>query len=1033
MDIDAFKLEYDEFLRIFKQNIDQQFSFLLGAGCSISSGIPSASRCIWEWKKSIYETNTKLHFVSIDSDNDKREIQRWCDLQPNFPKFNSTEEYSFYIEKAFSEERDRVAYFERLFIGKTPSIGYKLLALLAKLNIVPSVWTTNFDNMTLKAAEYFSVNTFPISIETQDNIYTNFTRNGLKYVALHGDYKYSKLKNTGKELDTQEEVFVKVMSTHLAEKHLIVMGYSGRDKSLMSALKQVYSQDGGGRLFWLGMDETPADTVIELIKQARKNGRSAYYIQAPGFDECMHRMVALACGEEDIYKDFIRANNADIPTAKVIPFKVNGQGNIIKYASSNLLPVIVPQSCYIFGIRVPEDISLQTFVNQRIKGKNIITTCYQRKVYAIGAMSDLYSVFSDCFTDQPSLISITTETLSKIPRIKTLFLKAILLGIARKAGLNMNFKGLLWDWQKYYENRIGIYEAVKISLRLNSHAKFLYIALSPTIYFSDEFEFDKLVKQNTCREYIDRLRNKDYFERLGYWNSRLFNNSPLFIQYSESSKEFTFKISPNTACCKIYGSGNSAIINPDFNPNRLSYTGIQVPEPVLNFSTRDKNYITHTNPMLGLQGNRPFDLPSIAIAPTNIPIGVICPQTSCIPLYNFLTKLNTRNVMPRQAGYIQPYNGFQSIYGVSLDVPFYKGNSFWVTCKDNQNDGLALANNMCKHIERISEMSPRAIVIIFIPKRWSNLRTFKVQEIEVDFHDYIKAYCAQKGVTTQFIEEKTINNSYMECEILWWLSLALFVKFGRTPWTLGSLNEDTAYAGIGYSVQQNQKNKIVVGCSHMYNSHGQGLSFRLKKIDNAIIDRKNNPYLSKDEAYKLGLNIVELFNDSMYKKPKRVVIHKRTIFKEDEIDGFVSALSPYVQDIELITIEEERDFKLIPGFLGSNITADNYPIHRGICTPIDDNTALLWTHGSLESTIPGKTYYQGGKGIPMPLKLTRCYGVSTIDEIASEILSFTKINWNSFYFYSKLPATIETSNVVANIGRFLQHYNGNTFDYKYFI
>ena len=270
----------------------------------------------------------------------------------------------------------------------------------------------------------------------------------------------------------------------------------------------------------------------------------------------------------------------------------------------------------------------------------------------------------------------------------------------------------------------------------------------------------------------------------------------------------------------------------------------------------------------------------------------------------------------------------------------------------------------------------------------------------------------------------------MECEILWWLSLALFVKFGRTPWTLGSLNEDTAYAGIGYSVQQNQKNKIVVGCSHMYNSHGQGLSFRLKKIDNAIIDRKNNPYLSKDEAYKLGLNIVELFNDSMYKKPKRVVIHKRTIFKEDEIDGFVSALSPYVQDIELITIEEERDFKLIPGFLGSNITADNYPIHRGICTPIDDNTALLWTHGSLESTIPGKTYYQGGKGIPMPLKLTRCYGVSTIDEIASEILSFTKINWNSFYFYSKLPATIETSNVVANI---LQHYNGNTFDYKYFI
>ena len=323
--------------------------------------------------------------------------------------------------------------------------------------------------------------------------------------------------------------------------------------------------------------------------------------------------------------------------------------------------------------------------------------------------------------------------------------------------------------------------------------------------------------------------------------------------------------------------------------------------------------------------------------------------------------------------------------------------------------------------------------MIFIPNRWSNIRSFSVQGIDVDFHDYIKAYSAQKGITTQFIEEKTINNSFMGCEILWWLSLAIFVKSGRTPWTLGSLNNETAYAGIGYSIQQNNHNKIVVGCSHIYNSHGQGLKFRLKKIDNAIFDRKNNPYLTKDEAYKLGLNIVELFSDSMYKKPQRVVIHKRTIFKQDEITGLVSALAPYVQDIELITIEEEKNYKLIPSYLAQMINADNYPVNRGTCVPIDDNTALLWTHGSLASNISGKTYYQGGKGIPMPLRLTRCYGISSIDEIASEILSFTKINWNSFYFYSKLPATIETSNVVANIGGLLQHYNGNTFDYKYFI
>ena len=37
-----FKFEFDAFLRSFEQNVDQQYSFLSGAGCSISSGVPSA-------------------------------------------------------------------------------------------------------------------------------------------------------------------------------------------------------------------------------------------------------------------------------------------------------------------------------------------------------------------------------------------------------------------------------------------------------------------------------------------------------------------------------------------------------------------------------------------------------------------------------------------------------------------------------------------------------------------------------------------------------------------------------------------------------------------------------------------------------------------------------------------------------------------------------------------------------------------------------------------------------------------------------
>ena len=47
-------LTFDSFLRSLKQNLDSPHSLLLGAGASVESGIPSASDCIWEWKKEIF-------------------------------------------------------------------------------------------------------------------------------------------------------------------------------------------------------------------------------------------------------------------------------------------------------------------------------------------------------------------------------------------------------------------------------------------------------------------------------------------------------------------------------------------------------------------------------------------------------------------------------------------------------------------------------------------------------------------------------------------------------------------------------------------------------------------------------------------------------------------------------------------------------------------------------------------------------------------------------------------------------------------
>lgn len=54
-------------------------------------------------------------------------------------------------------------------------------------------------------------------------------------------------------------------------------------------------------------------------------------------------------------------------------------------------------------------------------------------------------------------------------------------------------------------------------------------------------------------------------------------------------------------------------------------------------------------------------------------------------------------------------------------------------------------------------------------------------------------------------------------------------------------------------------------------------------------------------------------------------------------------------------------------------------------------------------------------------------------QIATEILGLSKMNWNSFGLYSKLPCTIESSNEIARIGWLLSQYEGAIYDYRYFM
>ena len=71
--------------------------------------------------------------------------------------------------------------------------------------------------------------------------------------------------------------------------------------------------------------------------------------------------------------------------------------------------------------------------------------------------------------------------------------------------------------------------------------------------------------------------------------------------------------------------------------------------------------------------------------------------------------------------------------------------------------------------------------------------------------------------------------------------------------------------------------------------------------------------------------------------------------------------------------------------------------------------------------------------MPLPLKVVRYYVSSDMAQISGDILGLSKMNWNSFNLYSKLPCTIESSNEIARIGWLLSQYERALYDYRYFM
>lgn len=288
-------LALDAFVRSVAVNAQVGHMLLLGAGASISSNVPSAANCIWQWKRSIFLSNhpgVERSFDELSLGSVQQRIQVWLDGQGGFPADGAPEEYGFYIESCYPVVDDRRAFFQRHVQAARPGGGYRLAARLAQAGLLKSVWTTNFDGLMPRALAETSVTPIEVGLDSTNRVIRADRTGELPCVALHGDYRYDALKNTNAELQRLDADLRAALVERATNSPLIVMGYSGRDRSIMDALTEGYGRPGPGTLYWCGYgDGPPPAPIAALLAVARAAGRTAFYIPGAAFDDVMRRLA----------------------------------------------------------------------------------------------------------------------------------------------------------------------------------------------------------------------------------------------------------------------------------------------------------------------------------------------------------------------------------------------------------------------------------------------------------------------------------------------------------------------------------------------------------------------------------------------------------------------------------------------------------------------------------------------------------------------------------------------------------------------
>lgn len=305
-----------------------------------------------------------------------------------------------------------------------------------------------------------------------------------------------------------------------------------------------------------------------------------------------------------------------------------------------------------------------------------------------------------------------------------------------------------------------------------------------------------------------------------------------------------------------------------------------------------------------------------------------------------------------------------------------------------------------------------------------------------DFRGLLKAKAMHLSFPIQIVWEDVVNDKAKisrkvkegsdrqtqdRADLAWNLTTSLYYKgSGKVPWRRRpEQGEFTAcYIGISF-FKDAATDQIWTSAAQMFDERGRGFILRGGHAQSER--RGRHPYLTHEEARKLTESALLAYKSVHKNFPARVIMLKTSRFRDDEADGIGEALNAAAVELrDLVWVQEGYSVKVLRD--------GDFPVLRGTFVELDGN-GLLYTNGSIP-------YYGTYPGLYVPTPLLLCphpQSESTIEQIAREIFSLTKVNWNSTQMNQRLPIPIRAARKVGEILKYVSDGQRVSSDYRKYM